>query len=341
MRVISYLILTTVSGWLAFVMFNASAPNQQPTGTDVTPDMLLLTSERAVAVNVVVSYFQWYQSTAEGLTYGPEAGSLPTGVREVQLQFLNGKPDSTLQYSVLLGRNGTENDPVGLQNEQIFSGTPGGTYSSDCVNTQTAGIFQVIYGKVHLNMQGQAAVITVGKLVNQHAYLEDGASDDVGVIDVNSPITALSASGPGGTCIFPDWPYLGGVLWYSPSSLGGEVSIGPVANEFNVSSSNPPLTDLSSLSWQINGPTSVNYTLTDNNDVHRQLRDSFIAGVLAALAAALFVEAAKSALDKAAESDGQEPAPIGRTIAEKHPILTGAIVVAAVGAVVRRRRPGN
>ncbi len=121
-----YLILTAASGWFAFVMFDASAPQQRPTGNDVTPNMLLLTSQRTVAVNVIVKYYRWYQSTAEGLTYGPEAGSLPIGVREVQLQFLNGKPDSTLQYSVLLGRNGAENNPVGQQNEQVFSGSRAG-----------------------------------------------------------------------------------------------------------------------------------------------------------------------------------------------------------------------
>jgi len=160
----------------------------------------------------------------------------------------------------------------------------------------------------------------------------------VGVIDVNSPITALSASGPGGTCIFPDWPYLGGVLWYSPAGLGGEVSIGQVADRFSVSSSNPSLADLSVLSWQINGPTSVNYILTDNNKVHGQLTDSFIAGVLAALAAAFFVEAAKGAVDKGAETETEVPAPVGPSYADRHPVLTGAIVLAAVVAVFRRRR---
>lgn len=142
-----------------------------------------------------------------------------------------------------------------------------------------------------------------------------------------------------GTCIFPDWPYLGGVLWYSPAGLSGEVSIGPVANKFSVSSSNPPLEDLSALSRQINGPTSVNYTLTDNDIVHGQLIDSFIAGILAALAAALFVEAAKSAVGKAAESGSEEPPRDGpNNTTDGHPVLTGAFVLATLIAIVRRRR---
>lgn len=339
-RVLIYLMLTIFSGWRALVLFDASAPEQRATGNDVTPDMLLLTSQRSVTLNVTIRYYQWHKSDAEGLIYGPPSGSLPTGSREIQIQFLGGKPNSLLQYSVLLGRNGAENNPVGQQNEPVFSGNPGGTYTSDCVAPQIAGVVQVLYGKVRLNPQGQATIITVGTLVNQHAYLENGATDVVGVIDVNSPITALSPSGPESTCIFPDWPYLGGVLWYSPAAIGGQVSIGQVSDNYDVTSSNPSLVDLSTLSWQINGPASISYTLTDKNIVHRQLTESFIAGVIAALAAALAVEAAKSAVGKASESDGEDEnaESVSPDYADRHPVLTGALVLTAVIAAVRGRR---
>jgi hypothetical protein len=322
-----------------------SAPQQQPDGNDVTPNMLLLTSERAVAANITIKYYQWYQSTPEALSFGPQSGSLPTGSREIQIQFSGGKPNSSLQYSVLLGKNGAEDNPVGQQNEQVFSGSPGGTASSDCVSPQTAGVVQVLYGVIRLNAQGKATVTTVGTLTNQHAYLKDGATDVVGVISVNSPITDLGASGPGSTCIFPDWPYLGGILWYSPTSLSGEVSIGQVGSNFSVTSSNPSLTDLSSLSWQINGTTSINYTITDNSVVRQQLIESFGAGVVAALAAALAVETVKNAVGKAAEPDDEDSvlrdavkgALQRGQHADKHPIMTGAIVVTAVLANIKRR----
>jgi hypothetical protein len=345
-RVVIYLILTFGSGFAAFVLFQASAPQQQPNGNDVTPDMLLLTSEHAVSVDITIEYYQWYQSTPEGLGFGPQPNSLPTGAREIQLQFSGGKPFSLLQYSVLLGRDGAEDHPIGQQNEQVFSGNPGGTSSSDCVSPQTAGVVQVLYGKVRLNAQGQANITTVGKLINQHAYLKDGANDVVGVIAVNSPITDLAAVGPGNTCIFPDWPYLGGVLWYSPASLGGKVSIGPVGGNFNVTSSNPPLTNLSVLSWQINDSTSINYTLTDNSIAREQLIESFGAGVAAALAAALAVETVKNAVGKAAEPDDGESAPRkderrglhNVQDVDRHPVVTAAIVVATTFAAVRARR---
>jgi hypothetical protein len=49
------------------------------------------------------------------------------------------------------------------------------------------------------------------------------------------------------------------------------------------------------LAWQINGPTAITYTLTDNTVVHRQQWYAFLAGIAAAMAAAFAVEAVKAA----------------------------------------------
>lgn len=306
--------------------------------------MLLLTSEHSVSVNVHVNYFRWYQSTPEALNFGPPSGSLPTGAREIQIQFSSGKPNSSLQYAVLLGRNGAENSPVGQQKERVFIGTPGGTSSSDCVSPQTSGVVQVLYGKVRLNPVGAATVDTVGTLTNQHAYLESGPSYDVGVVAINSPITDLASSRPGGTCIFPDWPYLGGTLWFSPSILTGEVALGPIGNQFNVTSSDPPLTDLSYLGWQINGTTSIGYTLTNNAIGHRQLIEAFGAGVVAALTAALAVEFLKSIVggDSAKDDSGKTASvskrPLSAADPNRHPVIAGILVLTVYVAAARARR---
>lgn len=345
LRVAIYLILTVSSGYGSYVLLQFSTPQQQPEGDDVTPNMLLLTSQHGIIARVNVNYFKSYQSTPEGMSFGSPSDSLPTGSREIQIQFSGGKPASSLQYSVLLGKNGAEANPVGQQNEQIFSGTPGGTDASDCVSSQTVGIVQVLYGVLRLDAQGRGVVTTVGKLIDQHAFLKEGASYVVGVIDVNSPITDLGSSGPGDTCIFPDWPYLGGVLWYSPTNLSGEVSIGQVASNYNVTSSNPSLTDLSSLSWQINGPTSINYTMIDDTIGRQQLIESFGAGVVAALAAALAVETAKNVIGKAAEPN-EEDLTLGNAVREalrdtrnydNHPVLSRVAVIATILAAIRRK----
>lgn len=333
-----YLLLAAVSGVCALILFELSSPQQPATGNDVTPDMLLLTSERGVDVNVTVTY---YKNNHES-----ESGSFPTGTREIEIQFSGGTPNRSLQYSVLLGRNGAENNPIGSQNQQFFSGSPGGDKYSDCISPQTTGVVQSLYGKVHLDGQGEATVTSAGTLVDQHAYLAEGANDVVGVIDINSPITELAAvGGAGGTCVFPEWPYLGGILWYSPSSLSGEVSIGPLGSSYSVTSSNPPLTDLSSLTWQINGATAISYTLSNDSIAHRQLVESFLAGVASALAAALAVEAAKNAIGKAAEpaeasKKQQEESfariPRART-EDKHPALTAGLFAAVFLAELIRR----
>jgi hypothetical protein len=75
------------------------------------------------------------------------------------------------------------------------------------------------------------------------------------------------------------------------------VTIGAVGGKYSLESSNPALANLSSLSWQLNGPTAFNYSLTNNEIVQREGEDLFWAGVLAAFAAALILEAVKASAD--------------------------------------------
>ncbi|MGH3401049.1 MAG: hypothetical protein ACRDRJ_00775 [Streptosporangiaceae bacterium] len=333
-----YLLLTVLGGIGAYILFQLSAPQQRSVGSDVTPDMLILTNQRQVSVYVTVKYFKSYPTDKSALAIGSPSGSFPNGTRFIEIQFYGGKPDSRIKYSVLLGRDGGEKSPVGSQNQQFFSGSPGSNYRSDCISPQTSGVVQVLYGELVLNKVGRATADSVGPLANQHAYLADGANDIVGVIDINSHITDLATGSAGQACIFPEWPYLGGSLWYSPASLSGEVSVGQLGNGYSVTSSNPPLTDLSSLTWQINGATAINYTLTNESLAHRQLAESFLAGVVAALAAAMAVEAAKSLLTESAGQDHGDK-DLKRAPPERgHPILASIIFLASFFGELRRRR---
>lgn len=99
----------------------------------------------------------------------------------------------------------------------------------------------MLYGKVGLDGSGRAIVTSAGVLASQHAYLREGASAVVGLIDINSPITDLSsASGAAGSCVFPEWPCIGGTPWYAPRALTGEVSVGPLVGGYSVTSSGAP-----------------------------------------------------------------------------------------------------
>src|SRR6202030_234320 len=116
-------------------------------------------------------------------------------------------------------------------------------------NISSMGVKQVLYGTVSLNNQGSASIETVGRLANQRAYALEGDNDIVNVVDIVSPIATLGSPSVASRCalILPDWPYLGGTAWYSPSELTGSINVGQVSPDYTVEASNPPLGDLAFL----------------------------------------------------------------------------------------------
>lgn len=101
--------------------------------------------------------------------------------------------------------------------------------------------------------------------------------------------------------LFSNSPYLGGVRWYSPTTLAGSVNIGSLQGDYTVQSATPTLEDLSSLYWEFSGPTAINYILIDNSVVRQASDNLFWAGVLAAVATGFIVEFLKSCFEFRAE----------------------------------------
>lgn len=297
-KLILFAACTVVATVYAFHLFQSSESSQQPRGSDLTPQVMFMISERQVALQLEINYYTSYYPSAEELGFGNLSGSLPTGNREIQMQFIGGRPGSELQYTVLLGQGAAESDPIAQQNEMLATGSPGSMISANCTSPQTMGVTQVLYGRVRLDSQGDGSVDTIGRLSNQHAYLSDGTANVVGLLDIVPAVTDMESPADFTQgCVFPDWPYLGGVLWYSPAELSGEVTVGPVGGNYSVDSAIPTLSNLSSLSWTINGPTAINYTLTDTALASHEAREAFWAGVLAALAAGFAVEVVNSAVE--------------------------------------------
>lgn len=252
-----------------------------------------MTNERKVAVQFQINYYRAYYPSAEELGFGSASGPLPTGDREIQMQFAGGRPHSELRYAVLFGQGAAEINPIAEQKERLSVGNPGSIISADCTSPQTMGVTQILYGQVKLDPQGTGSVDTIGRLRDQHVYLSDGTDRVVGLLDIVPPVTDIEPPGrigQGCTLRLPDWPYLGGTLWHSPSALSGEVTVGSVGSNYRVDSAVPPLANSSSLSWTVRGPTAINYTLTDTLLEHRQALEEFWAGILAALATGFAVE---------------------------------------------------
>jgi hypothetical protein len=239
-------------------------------------------------------------SSAQSLAYGDPSGSFPTGARAINVTFSDGRAATKLHYAILLNDAANETSVTGQQGQGVSVSPPGSVIQADCSTPENMGVTEVLSGTVSLDSHGVGSIIVVGTLMNQHAYLTHGSNDVVNVLQIVPPVTDIAPPGHiGQGCILrlPGWKDLGPKTWYAPADLTGTVTIGAVGGKYSLESSNPALANLSSLSWQLNGPTAFNYSLTNNEVVQREGEDLFWAGVLAAFAAALILEAVKASAD--------------------------------------------
>jgi hypothetical protein len=290
---------------LFLIMLNlltSSSTTRELRGGDYAPEMLVLSSQPQVTVVLKINYYVRQVPSDLGLGFGPAPASFPTGVREIELEFSGGTPGSTLLYNILLSKDAAEKDVTGLQEQRVYTGQLTGTISDTCAaaessaieeNLSSMNIGQFLYGSVMLNSQGNGTAYTSGELANQHAYLAEGDDDIVNVISINSIATAFTQANTECAVTFPQSREIQGVGWYSPRSLDGEVTVGGVGSNYSVESASPALADLAMLSWQVSGPTAINYILLNNSLVQSQSSSLFWAGVLAALTAALLVDGLK------------------------------------------------
>jgi hypothetical protein len=307
-RLIVYMFLAIIFGAGGFLLFEVSTPVAQAPRSNPRVTMLLLTNEHHVAVTLTINYFRGYISTADGLSYDAFTGTFPTGAREVGLNFSQGRPGRVLSYALLLSSGAAEINPIAQQSKELLSGNPGSTISSNCGSIANLDISQVLFGEVRLNPFGAGSVDTVGTLRSQHAYETTGEESAVNLLQIASPAPGSQQPSSSGPCLFSNWPYLGGYPWYAPHRIAGQISVGPVGNGYTVSSSNPALGDASELSWSVDGPTSVNYILTNTALVHRQQLEAFGAGAAVAVAATFFVEVIKMLNgDGGSSDDGKTP----------------------------------
>lgn len=292
-----------VSGVSSYRLLRDADTPRKAQGGNYQPEMLLVTNERNVSANVQLSYYAGgYRSSIGLLTpYGGLAGAFPQGVRYMSVTFNGGHPGTTLEFAILLNQDATESNVQGLPfansrnlpQNPISVGIPGSVIIPNCGLPENTRFAQVLFGGVPVASDGSAATQVAGLVNNQHAYLATDATDIVNVMQFLPTASATASTVTKCKWLFPDSPYLGGVQWYSPA-LAGSVDIGALPNNYTAQASSPTLEDLSTLYWDFNGPTAINYILTDNS-IARQAGDNlFLAGVLAALATGFLVEFLKT-----------------------------------------------
>jgi hypothetical protein len=312
--------ITSILG--AVHLLDLATTAKQSQGSSYKPQMMVITNERHIAVELQISYWGGFDASIGNIALtGGRSGSLPIGIRYISIDFSGGRPGSLLQYAVILNEDANEADvtgeqivgPTGGRENPISVGRPGGQIAGNCQLPENTTFGQVLYGSTQVAADGSGATSIVGKLANQHAYLTSGQNDIVNVMELLPTTAGMLSAGTGGECAWnmPDWPYLGGVEWYSPIALSGYLDIGALASKYSVESSEPALEDLSTLYWDLGGPTAINYILIDDAIVRGQGDDLFWAGVLAALGAGLLIESIKSAFEVwgriREERDVQEP----------------------------------
>ena len=355
-RVILSVFLTagTVAAALGAIhLLQLATTAKQSQGGSYEPQMMIITNERHMAAELQIGYFGGFDASIGNIALsGRLSGSLPTGIRYISINFAGGTPRSMLQYAVLLNEDASEADvtgeqivgPTGGRENPISVGQPGGQITGNCQLPENTEFGQVLYGSTQVAADGSGSAEIAGRLTNQHAYLTSGQNDIVNVMELLPTAAGMLSAGTRGECAWnmPDWPYLGGVEWYSPTVLSGYLDIGTVASKYSVVSSEPALEDLSTLYWELTGPTAINYNLIDNLIVRDQGVDLFWAGVLAALAAGLLIEWFKSAFELwgglREKRGGPEPAGKSLSILVKRkvrPDFLTVLEVATVTSIIR------
>jgi hypothetical protein len=279
-------------------------------GSIPNPQIVLLTDRLDVTVSYTIQYYAGSATGPAGTRFNPKADDLPTGVRNVQLTFQTAKPGQTIRYALLLNgdavmTNATSVDRVG----DIDVTTPGREVDSACTAIASFPTAQVISSTVTADQAGTARANLVGGIPETVRYERAGERTAVNVIQI-LPALGANPHGPTDQCNvnLVNWEQVGGIAWQSPKYGAGTIAVADVSAGAFVESSNPPIINARSLNWQLQGPASVTYTLFDTDVQSGHELALFVAGILAALAAALLVEVTKGIREMFEDGETQDEA---------------------------------
>jgi hypothetical protein len=295
-----YVAGTMLSAACAWALYQAPQ-GERDRGTAPAPAMIVLVDHPGVSVQYTVSYFASVRSVRSGAySFGPPASRVPIGVREIELDFRAPEGVDHLTYDVLFD----EDAAMVLDSIRAEEGHArayqfvGSSVTTECRSVKSFATAQEILGRAPVDRNGVAqSVKFIGQIPRSIRYPENGERTPVSVLDVLPP--AGEGTGMGrrdGACAvgLSGPPVTSHRRWLTPRITAGEINVGPKPPADLVESANPPLRDPLRLEWLLRGPASVSYTLVDTNRQAEHERYVFIAGVIAALAAAFLAELIKN-----------------------------------------------
>jgi hypothetical protein len=263
------------------------------------PQLVALTDQPNTTATYSIQYYAWSRTSSGRTEFGPQDDSLPTNTREVTLSFHSPIPQATLNWVLLLNDDARMTDAIAVHaNGEVQVTEPGGQLTTTCPDIDGFSTAQVLSGQIALDQQGDGEASVVGG-VDPHATYPSQA--DRTAVDVMSvlPTSPTDQSGKACTTMLIGWDQVNSQLWRPPRVTRGSVTVGQVPGGSFVESANPPVTDPRDLSWVVQGPADISYTLFSTNGQGTHELRLFVAGAAAALAATLLVETFKAALEVA------------------------------------------
>lgn len=276
-----------------WIIIHQATTEPSRSGTIPSPEAVLLTDQVGVSASYGIRYYAGATTNRAGTTFNIKRDDLPTDVREFQFTFQSGRPRQAIRYAILLNADAAMTNATSVNGlGEISASAPGPEIESDCNSIASFPTGQVLSGTVMADQAGVANVSLVGGIGAKYERI--GERTAVNVIQLLPGLNSnVNASAGGCNANLVNWEEVGGIAWQSPRYGPGMVTIGDVLTGEFVESSNPPITNARSLTWQLQGPATVTYTLfnTDVQSGHEILL--FAAGLIAAAAVALFVEVLK------------------------------------------------
>ncbi len=259
------------------------------------PQVLLLTDQDRVSASYVIRFEKGSFTGPFGTTFTGPPKDLPVGVRVMQVTFRTEVPSSQIRWAILLNDDASLTEATAARGlGELAVSLPGTVLASSCPQAQAFQTRQVISGTVTADQDGRAEFDVHGGIADGVKYRPSGARTAVNVIQVLSPAPPASASSSGGCDVnLINWEQVGGLRWKTPTVTSGNVTVGGLGVDKVVESANPPLTNAGTLSWELQGPNSVTYTLLDSSDLRRRELYLLLAGATAGLAAASLIELLK------------------------------------------------
>jgi hypothetical protein len=287
--------LCLIAGFLAlkFVQYSQGVPVAN--FTVPSPQMILLTNQPNATVTYTVSYYEGsYTEPGQTLYYGPDSDT-PLNTRGLTFDIHVSPHAGPLKFALLLNHDAAMVNATGTQGLGYVDNTaPGEEIQSSCPSLYSFATTQVLSGVVDVDSTGDASISLVGGVPSYVSYPNNGDLIPVNVLQM-LPTGGSSLNFGASVCSvnLVNWEQVGGEPWVTPTYGGGQINIGTVPAGLYIESANPPTVDAQTLTWNLQGPADVSYTLFDSGSQSADAIWLFWAGVAAAFSATMFVEFVK------------------------------------------------